>query len=220
MKKFILIVIFITCGCSDQITADRAAKLEARIAALEQASKPKLDLRPGPVPTNGFVPDFKPDVFDFVALSNEEYSISLDVLRLQLANSARRHMDLDPVDHSFHALETSSLTLLVALEDITPYLDGFKLHVKIGNPYNMTFDGCTVFCQWGLSGFGSNGIYNAKEWRDSQKSNTVEIATQLLSGCWTPAEVPVVPATTDELRQLRLSVDTKSVILLSKVRNP
>jgi len=45
--RIILLFIFLTAGCSDQITPDRAAKLEARIAALEKAAN---EAKPGAKP--------------------------------------------------------------------------------------------------------------------------------------------------------------------------
>jgi len=101
-------------------------------------------------------------------------------------------------------------------------LDGYKVDFQIGNPQNVTYDGVTVTLQWGPT--ATRTIYTNQAamvaWQNAQKTKTESFPSQLLSGFWNNAEIIVTPATTEELRNLQISIETSTVSMGTRNNAP
>lgn len=83
-------------------------------------------------------------------LEMEISDLKFKVQLLELAQKSYRTADLDPSSlKKYQRIDTSSGFFLVALEDVMPYLDGYKLILSIGNPSSATYNGFTLKVKWG-----------------------------------------------------------------------
>jgi len=115
---------------------------------------------------------------------------------------------LDPTSEGFQRLDTTLGSLVVSVKSVTPYLDGYKVDISIGNPMDMDFNGFVLSCQWGLAPkIGAN--YD--EIQKSQKSQDFQRTEVLLAGHWNPVELIIAPATTDEIKNLRISIKLNTI---------
>lgn len=117
---------------------------------------------------------------------------------------------LHPSSRDFQRLDTNLGSFLVSIKDVSPYLNGYKIILNIGNPSAADFADATIHLKWGKP-------YNAKlsmdVWENSLRSQDTKLTTNLSSATWNTVEIILAPASPDELQYLRLSMDTPSVIL-------
>ena len=124
---------------------------------------------------------------------------------------------LDPTSKSYQRIDTSIGSLLVSVKGVTPYLDGYKVTLAVGNPYDMDFKGFLVSCKWGASFTYTNGIVsNYEAVQNSQKSKDSQQTDVLYRGYWNAIELTIAPATADEIKNLRISIQPDTVSLLTK----
>jgi hypothetical protein len=112
--------------------------------------------------------------------------------------------------------------LLVSAKSATPYLDGYKVNFQIGNPQSVTYNGATVTLKWGPSATPSvysNQVARAA-WQNAQKTKTEDLLSELLPGYWNDEEIIVTPATTEELRNLQISIETSTLSLKNANNTP
>jgi hypothetical protein len=207
MKKLLLIILLMT-GCSDQITSERAAKLEARIAALEKsAKKPKLDLEP-------VLPDFGSQAVP-MATAADVSKLEQRVWDIEMTNAFRepRWIQIDMTSHGYEKLNTDLLPTLVSAVNASPYLDGFRVTLALANPYSITFQGLTVHTITHSVDMKVSGtvVTNLEEYNASAKHRDFDQTEILYPGRWNHVSFELVPATAQELRTLEISVELKQI---------
>ncbi len=140
---------------------------------------------------------------------------------------------IDPTDKGYQKIGTALLPLFVETKDATQYLNGYKIKIALGNPYFVKFSGFTLTARWDkqngpwdnfgkpdfrpppLSSKDNTNSVPATFIADSTEAKkTVEQHTEELSpGSWTTIEFAVVPATVDDLKNLRIAVDLNELSL-------
>jgi hypothetical protein len=125
-------------------------------------------------------------------------------------------------DKGYQPVQTTIGQLLISSESATPYLDGYKIDFQIGNPQSVTYDGVTVTLKWGPPATRSTYTNQTTmtAWQNAQKTKIEKLPFQVLAGYWNNAEVIVTPATTEELRNLQISIETSSVSLRNANNTP
>lgn len=171
---------------------------------------------------------------------------------------------IDPNSQSYQSLWTPFGVLLVSTKSVTPYLDGYKVKVAIGNPYNVTFVGfqlaywCvvpkTITFEEETQGFAktdefggvtvspsrtgtssgftppplsSKGSVSSSlgprprlpDFASLRAVNTEDRTETLYPGSWNEIEFTVAPATADDIRHLRMSIELNEVRLNSAASN-
>ena len=140
---------------------------------------------------------------EFDALSKRVVSVSNRVWSLESAN---RSAILDATTKNFARLDTNNGTFYVVLDDVTPYLNGQQLTLRMGNPQFATFTGFKMELNWGLP--DQNGAV---------KSKTEESAIALPPGSWTGVKVVLAPATAAEIQSgVAISMTTDRVSLITR----
>ena len=134
-----------------------------------------------------------------------------------------QHMnDIDDLKHSsvtldpalpekYARVETDVGLLLIKIEKVEPYLDGYKLELGIANPHLMTFKGLEVSATWAprLAAYG--GKYS--EWLQKNRTQKFSLTDDLLPGRWNSISL-ILPATKPEdFGYLRFSLDTNIISL-------
>lgn len=174
-----------------------------------------------------------------VSDSDEALAISnLNRRVIALETNQKDWVAIDPDSKSYEQLRTQFGALLVSTRSVTPYLDGYKVKVAIGNPYYITFSGfklerwvAKAFTPPPLSAKGTSSSIQTgtvaalsnpqrlpqfdptKPWEHSWPI-TIEDRTETLQpGSWTGVEFTVAPATSDDIRHLRVSIVLNEVHL-------
>ncbi len=137
----------------------------------------------------------------------------------QLSESWRRRnsrvAQLDPTAKGYTILETDVGRLLVADTEATPYLDGFSVRFKVGNPHAASIGSSTIVARWGppLDFGGTNLTAAIATYDKAQRTNQFEISEPLLSGAWTPLEIKITPADAASIKQLSIELNPKALHL-------
>jgi len=98
-------------------------------------------------------------------------------------------------------LDSSGIILLVSLERVEPYIDGYKAILDIGNPSSARFSGYDVTTSW------SYDETRYKKKRSDTFTGTLE------PGTWTKTEL-ILPGTSgSELRFIAIGIKASSVVL-------
>ena len=138
-------------------------------------------------------------------------------LMLQRKQDRRDEVYLDVASKDFQKLDTSNGILFVSVEDVSPYLDGYKVSLDIGNPSNATLNNCSIKVEWGTE-FDWSKYTEAsyKEWQNTLHQKEVSFTDSLLRGAWNKEELFITPATAAELKYFKLSVLSKGLSLSTR----
>jgi hypothetical protein len=119
--------------------------------------------------------------------------------QLELASGSVGFLDASTPHNYIDLRASNGLPLFVAIESVEPYLDGFKLNVKLGNPNYATIYGCVL------------KIGPAKTDKSPKKAVSVNLSETLRAGSWTYADF-VLPGTTPaQLKNLEISISVSTV---------
>jgi hypothetical protein len=143
--------------------------------------------------------------------STEKLQAAVLVYRdlLKAKEDSHRSIVLDPSSRVFQRLDSDGGYFLVSIQSITPYLNGYKVMLNVGNPLAADFRDATFSAKW------------AKDLDSSPEApapvvhhQDFQVATPLRSGKWNTVELDLIPAAPDELGILTLSVAAKTVGLV------
>jgi vacuolar-type H+-ATPase subunit I/STV1 len=136
----------------------------------------------------------------------EEYNEYKDV-QLDLAEP-RTYQRLDSLN--------GTGSFLISVEDAVPYLDGYKVHLEIGNPSAARYTGFRLKMKW-TKHFPKNAdLAFYGEWRKTIKEKEVSFTETLMPGMWNKIEIILSPASVDELGYFHVSLETSAIQLPSQ----
>lgn len=136
--------------------------------------------------------------------------VQRDELRELTKDEAYRFASIDTDSKGYGKIETGLGTLFVSTQSAEPYLDGYKVHLSIGNPYFVTYSDFKLIASWGPP--LTNGAEFTK-WSAAQKNKTNEVTTPLYPGAWNAVELILAPATADELRNAQVAIELDKINL-------
>lgn len=124
----------------------------------------------------------------------------------------RDSASFDPQDSKeYQPVDAPTGRMLLVLEKVVPYLDGFTVHLRIGNPSTATYAGMKGKVKWGRAlDFNKDAEYN----KLSEKEITV--TDRLPAGSWTVVTFNVAPATADQIRRLVIEPKFDELLLSSR----
>lgn len=126
------------------------------------------------------------------------------VLRLNAAPNYQS-IQLDPTQKAYQRLDTASGFFLISCQDATPYLDGYKLLLDVGNPTSATYHGFTFNVTWG-------GAFETVS-DTVAHSKDVSFTNQLKPASWNRVELILTPASAEEMKSIFLSMETSQLSL-------
>jgi hypothetical protein len=149
-----------------------------------------------------------------------------DIVPLEL-----EYADLDPSGNGYGVIATDRGRFFISVEKIEPYLDGQRVHLTVGNPSLVVFNGCILTVTWNermpkskLSDLNASSTFEQRSaalqeqmgtmraWEAKHRKQEFSLTTVLSPGRWTPIDV-VLPNTTASqvgYLQVRLKVDRMS----------
>jgi outer membrane murein-binding lipoprotein Lpp len=139
---------------------------------------------------------------------------TVNILQAQASAGAYETATFDPGEpRHYSRIDTTGGTFLVMLEDVTPYVDGFRVTFKFGNPSSATFNGFKIKAKWGSRfDFKAKGA-NWATWHASLREKEISVTDNLYAGSWNSVSFVVSPAKREEFGYLQLSTETDRVIL-------
>ncbi len=175
---------------ADQITSlqREVKRLAAEVSALKRLSAEVRSLQD-----------------DLKTMRSDVFRAELDIISLQ----GKKELWLDPTNpKGYQKLDTDVASFLVSLSDASPYLDGYKVKLSIGNPSTADFNGFEVKAAWGKR-LAPGADYAA--WKASLQERTFSMPETLRSGAWNPVEFVLAPAKADSMGTIRFSINVNTV---------
>jgi Protein of unknown function (DUF3251) len=117
---------------------------------------------------------------------------------------------LDISDGGYAPAKTVAGVILISCADCEPYLDGYRLILKIGNPTNANFDGGSLHLQYGRK-WDSNSDYS--QWQKSLRAADFAFAASLEAGSWTNVPIVIRSVTSEGLAYLKVTIELNSLSL-------
>ncbi len=120
---------------------------------------------------------------------------------------------------SYQRLDTNNGTFLILLDNVTPYLDGFKVTLSIGNPSAATYSGLKLNVSWGkrFPVYEENKIdeymKNSEIANASTKEKVISLTDSLQPGSWNKVTLVISPASAKEFGRLGVTLTTDQVVL-------
>ena len=162
--------------------------------------------------------------------------IDLDLLELRVdelesAMAGNTPVEISLVQETYSPVKTPDGTLFILCHEVTPYLNGHKLKLWIGNPLFARLSGLKLTYEYGLKApdFGVIAVAKGREarrraWkqydeagkkhRQSLHSGAIDLPQDLESGRWTEVELALVSSTAEELGHVNVHIFPKAVHLI------
>ena len=130
---------------------------------------------------------------------------------IDIAQLKQDSASFDPASPgSYQRINTDVGPLIVSLGSIEPYLDGYKVQLKVGNPLSVTFNGFVVRARWGPR-YEKGQDYAAGQ-AATQEKNTSRVE-KLIPGSFASVDI-ILPSTVAKnvgFLSVGISVDQLSV---------
>jgi hypothetical protein len=120
---------------------------------------------------------------------------------------------LDPTTRAYSIVKTNLGQLLVSVVDFSPYLNGYKLKLAVGNPSFATYNGAKLTVRWATTPKSGVAGFDAAAWAQTLQSKDLSVTNALLPGAWNQVEIVVAPASADQTGYLALSMVLDQVSL-------
>ena len=116
----------------------------------------------------------------------------------------------------FSRINTDSGFFLVALKNVEPYLDGYRISLDVGNPLSATYKNLKFNVSWGKkydSKESANDPNAYQKWVSTLHTKEISVVDDLAAGAWNKVQLVLSPAKSDELGyiSIKLTTDTASL---------
>lgn len=106
---------------------------------------------------------------------------------------------INPDEPTYQVIETPSGKLFIRTEDVKPFLDGYKISLKICNPNSVTFNSAKLIC------------VNYGKSISEIRLFTNNIEADLVEGRWTGFNFILAPATPEEVRRSSVTITVNGI---------
>jgi hypothetical protein len=147
-------------------------------------------------------------------LEKDNLELSTRVFSLELKQDAYRSIALDLSSRQYLRIDTETGSFFISVQDASPYLDGYRIKLDIGNPYYANYKGFKLTVTWNSS-IDSIKDLGWQKWKEHERTKEVPFTETLQPGSWTRIEL-LLPATSGgQLGYLTLAMTTDTVSLLA-----
>lgn len=99
-------------------------------------------------------------------------------------------------DKGYSVAQTKYGSFAVLCRNLSPYLDGYKAQLAIGNLTSARFDGAKISLQWG---------------EDFSKSKETSVTNNFLPGTYTNLEVVMTPAKPEDVKNFLITLEFNQI---------
>ena len=154
---------------------------------------------------------------EITALKSSLGDLGGRVFKIELSQNPNENVSFDLTSRNFQRVDTSTSTFLVAIREASPYLDGYRVVLDIGNPSFATYTNFKVKIKWNRKYEGKYTAASYVEWKEWNKATREKEVTfpdpPLKPGSWNRVEVLLPSTKDDELAYFVLSMDTPTISL-------
>lgn len=176
------------------------------VAADEDLKKEIAELKDRVVSLEDYVNRLQPSL--------EEFSRHLlNQTDLKVKALSDKVIVLNPISKSVVKIESNSAAFLITVKEMEKLDNGARLHLQIGNPNAVTFNGVTLRMRWGHSWDPSFAQPTYEEWRSSLVEQEFAFEGDLPNGKWTEFAVDLVPTVPGQLEYIECEMEVKNVML-------
>ncbi|MGN6312627.1 MAG: hypothetical protein ACTHMO_02580 [Rhodanobacteraceae bacterium] len=145
--------------------------------------------------------------------SQQKANVNLSNAVFRMALKDHSSASFDPVTgQGYELLDVGIVRVMVSIENITPYADGVKVVMNIGNPNAVTLSGLDGEAQYGPSSAGiQNNDYAA--WEKLQKKVHLSIPDRIYPGRWNSVTVTLPGIKPEQFGRLEISLSGNQVEL-------
>lgn len=120
-----------------------------------------------------------------------------------------------PSDSGYQRIDSGMFSFAVSIQDVTPFADGVKVKLNLGNVMFAGVSGVTLNLTYGEA---KPTDINASiaDWWQTLKTKSVELPNTLAAGNWNPVFVVLPGIDPKHFGYLSVSIATKSVFLTGK----
>jgi hypothetical protein len=146
-------------------------------------------------------------------LSKQIKELRSDLFLLQYRVSALESGEatVSTEEEAYDIAKTKFGPFTVSSRGATPYLDGFKIKLRIGNLTNAKFNGAKLNISWGPPYDNKNSNY--EEWSKNQKKKTVDLTTSFSPGAFNDIEIALTPAKAEEIKSFTVGIELNQLAL-------
>lgn len=140
----------------------------------------------------------------------------VDTLELQVSVLQARPYQaavLDPSEKGYSRVDTGQGFFPISVDNVEPYLDGYRVTLNIGNPQFAVYNGFTIKAKWGPQWDFQKTGQSFSDWEKALREKDFTLADTLLSGSWNKVEFVLSPAKADEVGYIEVSMTTNEVSL-------
>jgi hypothetical protein len=146
-------------------------------------------------------------------LSNQIKELRSDLFVLQFRVSALESGEatVSTEEETYDIAKTKFGPFTVSSRGATPYLDGFKVKLRIGNLTNAKFHGAKLNIAWGPP--YDNKKSNYEDWSKNQKKKTIDLTTSFSPGAFNDIEIALTPAKAEEIKAFTVGIELNQLAL-------
>ncbi len=141
----------------------------------------------------------------------EKLSTQIDSLQKRVMALESGEATVSSEKEGYDIARTKFGPFTVAVGNATPYLDGYKVTLRVGNLTNANFNGVKLNIAWGIPRlFETLNDHSFKEWAKWDrllKKKEFAVTTTLESGAYTDIEVNLTPAKPEEIKSFKVSFE-------------
>lgn len=196
-RLLILMVVvgFVVAACGCSVDSSKTGDIDKRLSDLEATVKRQQETLDEQTST-------------ISGISSDETGFQSRIRFLEDLHSDSAYLSSDSLG-SYVVVRGRAGDLLVMLEDCVKYMDGYKLKLKIGNPSSAMYSHFTISGTWPqFAGRFSILLPSTKT-----KTRTQTYVGDLPGGSWTRIDFVATPATADDMKGVKLTLDTNTVSL-------
>lgn len=134
------------------------------------------------------------------------------VFRTKIDSLRNSAASINTEEETYSVANSTLGPFLIVCKSVTPYLDGYRILLNVGNTTNVTFRGLKISLDWSEA-VPPKGDYLAY-WKARQKD--VDVTQTFHPGTYTAVNVTIGPATAGELKALTVSVEPNQLSLPSR----
>ena len=116
----------------------------------------------------------------------------LFILKMQVGNMSGGSVEVSTEDKGHYIAQTKYGSFAVVCENVTPYLDGYKAQLSVGNLTNARFNGAKIGLHWG---------------KDNNNSKYMSVTNSFLPGRYTTVELILTPAKPEDIKTFSVTLE-------------
>ncbi|HEY7293010.1 MAG TPA: hypothetical protein VH583_24450 [Vicinamibacterales bacterium] len=114
----------------------------------------------------------------------------------------------------YQTIYTDTGVLMVSLENLSQYANGYKARFAFGNPQSIDFDNVEIKLRWGPARPKKFQPGEQQLWRAKFQTATQKIGKRIHASSWNPTDIILSPATSEQVGVIEIeSISAPTVFM-------